>query len=82
MSARYQLVFNRFRRGKAKANYIFHVTAHVSTRFRPGTSYHMRASQLAKRVGPFSEDEPARQVSQPVFNPPHIILNSFLSKSL
>ena len=40
------------------------------TRLQPGLSNYMRPSQLAKRADPFGENEPARQVSQPVFNPP------------
>ena len=41
--------------------------------FCHGVSHYMSEPGRLKWVDPFRENEPAWQVNQPVFNPPHII---------
>ena len=51
----------------------FYAIVYAPTRFCPGTSHYMDGSARLKWVDPIRKNEPARQVSQPGFNPPHII---------
>ena len=51
----------------------FYAIANAPTRFCPGTSHYMSEPARLKWFDPFRENEPAQQVSQPVFNLPHII---------